>query len=725
VQVEKANQIRAFLNSILDSYAIIFFIGRRTSFLSLILGFILLIATFTNPTVGLCGLLGIIASGIAGRLLSFTNPLDTSGYYNFNSLLVSLGIGYFATSLGNNYLWIFILIIILSFTTTILSVGLARFFREYLNLPTLSIPFVIVELIALAGYIRLNGTPLSISHSDFLFGPFFVLPQWLNLYLKSLGSILFSPSILSGFLIAVAILIHSRISFILSLLGYFVGVGILKILGLSYESEILLTGYNTILTAIALGGVFFIPDITSFLIALFSSTVGIILALGFQNIFSIWKLPVLALPFNIIVWIVLYSLRHRLNNIKPYLIQFYMGSPEENLEYYNMRIQRFLSTGQYQFFLPFYGEWVVTQGNSDELTHRYEWRHAWDFEVKDENGIKFSGSGQELNDYYCFDKPILAPAHGTVVKVVDWVPDNAIGEINTKENWGNYVVIYHAPGIYSLLAHLKFRSIKVKEGESVYTGQIIGRCGNSGRSVIPHLHFHAQSAPEVGAPTLPVSFVNYLRKNHRSSQYPEWVKTGVPQKGEAVRPVEIDPKLQELFNFRVGNKITYKVRIKDESIRERLEIKLDFWGNLYIKSERKAEALFSIQNGVFYLLKFKGQNKTALYALALALPSFIYEKTTDFFFTDQPPIISSFPLNLRILQDFLSFFNKPLNFTGQYKKLDLENGNILIEGNIVLKLMRYKLRSWQTTCIFNPGDGIIKLEVQDNNASKITAELVS
>lgn len=53
-------------------------------------------------------------------------------------------------------------------------------------------------------------------------------------------------------------------------------------------------------------------------------------------------------------------------------------------------------------------------------------------------------------------------------------------------------MIEHAPGIYSLSAHLRQGSILVKAGQAVSAGQKIGECGNSGNSSEPHLHFHLQ-----------------------------------------------------------------------------------------------------------------------------------------------------------------------------------------------------------------------------------------
>jgi murein DD-endopeptidase MepM/ murein hydrolase activator NlpD len=53
----------------------------------------------------------------------------------------------------------------------------------------------------------------------------------------------------------------------------------------------------------------------------------------------------------------------------------------------------------------------------------------------------------------------------------------------------------HTGGVHSVYAHLKKRSVRVREGDKVKRGQVIGLCGNSGNSSQPHLHFQLQDGP--------------------------------------------------------------------------------------------------------------------------------------------------------------------------------------------------------------------------------------
>ncbi|MEW5807350.1 MAG: M23 family metallopeptidase, partial [Acidobacteriota bacterium] len=76
----------------------------------------------------------------------------------------------------------------------------------------------------------------------------------------------------------------------------------------------------------------------------------------------------------------------------------------------------------------------------------------------------------------------------------------------------NFVIIDHGNGEYSLLGHMMNGSIQVKEGDEVKAGDIIGKCGNSGNTFIPHIHYQLMDGAnpvkyEVNG--LPALFSNY------------------------------------------------------------------------------------------------------------------------------------------------------------------------------------------------------------------------
>ncbi|MEP7038364.1 MAG: peptidoglycan DD-metalloendopeptidase family protein [Acidobacteriota bacterium] len=158
-----------------------------------------------------------------------------------------------------------------------------------------------------------------------------------------------------------------------------------------------------------------------------------------------------------------------------------------------------ISRNRTNLILPFKGEWFVVWGGDTPEQNQHQaapnQRFAFDILKTDEKGSTHKGDGSKNEDYYAFGQEIIAPADGFVTYVVDGVHDNKPGEMNRMYVPGNLVIIKHADGEYSLFAHFKQNSIRVKVGDKVNKAQTIGLCGNSGNSSEPHLHFQMQNTP--------------------------------------------------------------------------------------------------------------------------------------------------------------------------------------------------------------------------------------
>lgn len=101
--------------------------------------------------------------------------------------------------------------------------------------------------------------------------------------------------------------------------------------------------------------------------------------------------------------------------------------------------------------------------------------------------------GKKVEDYYSWGQPVLSPVNGVVRKVHDGDADNAVGETDKKNAFGNHVVIEAGPKEFIYLAHFRKGSITVKEGDKVVAGKELGKCGNSGNTSGPHIHMHVQT----------------------------------------------------------------------------------------------------------------------------------------------------------------------------------------------------------------------------------------
>jgi hypothetical protein len=181
--------------------------------------------------------------------------------------------------------------------------------------------------------------------------------------------------------------------------------------------------------------------------------------------------------------------------------------------------------------LPFSDQWLVLQGGRSLFDNfgagNDESRFAYDFAYL-KNGQLFSGPGGpkvKNSDYYCFGQPILAPADGEVTRAIGGYDDSPPGRPLGDPQDGNSVIISHGDGESSMINHLKQNSLKVKRGDKVKQGDVIGECGNSGSGVIPHVHYQLQKR---AGTTLPAQFVDYIADGKP-------VDSGEPKKGQLVK----------------------------------------------------------------------------------------------------------------------------------------------------------------------------------------------
>jgi len=108
-------------------------------------------------------------------------------------------------------------------------------------------------------------------------------------------------------------------------------------------------------------------------------------------------------------------------------------------------------------------------------------------------GTAFSGDMEHASNFYGLGKELYAVGNGTVVYTRDGVQDIEITSqkpaptIDTA--LGNGVVIDLGDKKYACYGHMVNGSVRVKAGDTVTEGQVIGLMGNTGNSDAPHLHF--------------------------------------------------------------------------------------------------------------------------------------------------------------------------------------------------------------------------------------------
>lgn len=173
--------------------------------------------------------------------------------------------------------------------------------------------------------------------------------------------------------------------------------------------------------------------------------------------------------------------------------------------------------------LPFRGKLKVTNGGRNASTNRHNrppdqgpqnQLYAYDFRNE------HTGDGEALEDYEAFGKEVLAPGDGKIIQVIDGSIDVMPGERDRSVGVGNAIIIDHGNGEFSLLCHFKHNSIKVRVGDQVKQGDVIGFCGNTGNTSEPHIHFNLQDGPLMhSSKGLPAQFAKIFVNGEEKENY--------------------------------------------------------------------------------------------------------------------------------------------------------------------------------------------------------------
>lgn len=219
---------------------------------------------------------------------------------------------------------------------------------------------------------------------------------------------------------------------------------------------------------------------------------------------------------------------------------------------------------------PLRGEWRALNTPADRVpSHGTDFlgqRYAIDFVRMDAGGtyyypgeggavLRHLTVGLPASAFFAWDQPVHAAFPGRVLTVMDGWPDRErvrwllefvragvvpprvrdAGDLRPLA--GNYVMVEGAEGI-GFYAHLRAGSVRVRRGQDVAAGEVLGTVGNSGNSTMPHLHFHLMDAPDpFQADGVKCAFRGYARWTGAA-----WdaVEQGVPGLLERVRTIDTD-----------------------------------------------------------------------------------------------------------------------------------------------------------------------------------------
>jgi hypothetical protein len=172
-------------------------------------------------------------------------------------------------------------------------------------------------------------------------------------------------------------------------------------------------------------------------------------------------------------------------------------------------------------------------------------RYAVDWEQLNADGRIYEGPQEKLESYTIFGKPVFAVADGRVVSAIDGLPEQTPGKFPVNlpldEADGNSVIVDLGNQRYALYAHMQPGSLKVRTGDMVKTGEVLGLVGDSGNSVAPHLHFQVTDGPSsLSSNGLPYEIRKFevTGKTPGTAAFDEAEAKGTPLAVTAISPAE-------------------------------------------------------------------------------------------------------------------------------------------------------------------------------------------
>jgi hypothetical protein len=203
------------------------------------------------------------------------------------------------------------------------------------------------------------------------------------------------------------------------------------------------------------------------------------------------------------------------------------------------------------------GPWLAANGPGNLSGHRrtaipieglarIAQRFATDWIKLGPDGRLWQGDSTKNESWYGYKEPLVAVASATVVAVKDGIPENTplspqrAVPITLETVGGNHVILDLGGGRYAFYAHILAGTIKVKVGDRVEPGQVVGLLGNSGNSDAPHLHFHVGDQPSpLGTEGFPFVIDQYEKLGVAGGNFLAGFKaSGAPENRQGELPLQ-------------------------------------------------------------------------------------------------------------------------------------------------------------------------------------------
>jgi hypothetical protein len=193
-------------------------------------------------------------------------------------------------------------------------------------------------------------------------------------------------------------------------------------------------------------------------------------------------------------------------------------------------------------------------------------------------------------------------------------------------------------------------SITVQIGDYVKVGDIIGKCGNSGYSPMPHIHIQVQRYQVLGSETMPFVFEEYL-KDTKLYFY------DLPKEGDEIEATILDKGMKNRLSFILDEEYVYK----GEQEEIKLKVKMNSKGEFYF-TDGENKLYFYLKDKQFYFYNYEGKESFLknLFKIAPRIPLI----NKDMEFEDYLPL----DVKLEGVKKYVVEFVMPFSFKSFFKR---------------------------------------------------------
>ncbi|SDB95324.1 urea transporter [Raineyella antarctica] len=275
-------------------------------------GLFILVAIGINSRVYLvAALVGVVASTGTALLLRMDRGLVDAGLCGFNGVLLGIGLNAYLSQDFTAGQWpdalLYVYIVVGAAMTTVMLAAISSLLGSR-KVPALTAPFVFTAwmfIFATLQFGDFHPGPLlqAILPSHLIATEPVTIETWYEGTFKGIAEIFFQDNALSGIVIVIGIALNSRVSALMGLLGSLSGVAVALLYGASETPVALgLYGFNAALTAMALGGVFFVLNRMGALYTLFGTLVTVWAWATMSVLLSPLGMPTFTSAFVIVGW---------------------------------------------------------------------------------------------------------------------------------------------------------------------------------------------------------------------------------------------------------------------------------------------------------------------------------------------------------------------------------------------------------------------------------------